>query len=715
MQRIVMAMTATVLVGKLYASEDPRLPPPLPPAPQWALAKTDNGRQVTLQYPSPAAYEKVRLDEQGDPLPPRAWLRVGSDRFQCDDDVNRLYYTRDGRTLISQSLYRLQAWDAWTGAEVRFKLPTGLMAMTLSSDGKLLAGMRDKSVILWDVAAGKEIKEFPKPVRTVGHYSFPPYSPLLLFSDDGKFLAHGDPHYDVRIWETASGKLVATTGDFNTLISMSFAADGKSLLLAGMLDSKSRKVSVRMWSLTKPQEIQRFENGHVAAFIAARQLVAVATSKDGIGLFDCHTGKAVGTIAADVGHECLVASPDGRILVVAGNRLRAFDVAARKEVSQFSAVTGRIRAAAISPDGRTLAYASAGGGIRIVEMASGKHRNPRPLVRAPAIGSLGLRPDATTPAQAQANGSFALRPHSTTLAVVGQDRKVHFFDWNKGTPVDKPVELASHAEHWNNALPLAAYSPDGQTLAVAAGRNISLLDSSGKLIRSIDLGGEVTSLSFLADGRTLVYSVSTSIGLHDLSTGKSTERLLGSYYPLFLPGYAGRGKHLVTVEIVAGWRVVQGFEDRSGDVYVVRKWLQNTSKELLKFKTGPHVSFAISPDETRFATVDEVGDFHFFDLATWEEVASKFARIKAPATLRKLSYSPDGKYLIGAITQPGAPWRLVWWAVADGKEHRVFQGDVSEPNDFVLSTDGKWAATLNPNRTVLVFNLDGKIAPRPAR
>src|SRR5262249_28038415 len=157
------------------------------------------------------------LDEHGDPLPPRALLRIGTVRFQCKDDVDRLVYSRDGRTLYSQSLWKLQAWDARSGTEIPLKLPASLMAIALRSHGTLLAGMRDKSVILWDVAAGKELKEFPEPQRATGRFSFSPQSPILLFSDDGKWLAHGNPYHDVRVWEIASGKLVGQSGELNSL------------------------------------------------------------------------------------------------------------------------------------------------------------------------------------------------------------------------------------------------------------------------------------------------------------------------------------------------------------------------------------------------------------------------------------------------------------------------------------------------------------------
>jgi hypothetical protein len=78
----------------------------------------------------------------------------------------------------------------------------GERSVVFSPDGKLLAsGGDDKTVRLWEVESGREVR------RLEGHQHS---VTSVVFSPDGKLLASGGGDKTVRLWEVHSGELFAT-------------------------------------------------------------------------------------------------------------------------------------------------------------------------------------------------------------------------------------------------------------------------------------------------------------------------------------------------------------------------------------------------------------------------------------------------------------------------------------------------------------------------
>jgi RNA polymerase sigma factor (sigma-70 family) len=134
---------------------------------------------------------------------------------QIDSHIASLAFSPDGKCLVSmhyvtnsehfvvQGFSRI--WDIATGRELRsfphfvdpqFKFPV------ISPDGKILATADRDTVILLELATGKER------VRFTGHRSS---VHSLAFSHDGRFLASGSGDYTALIWDTTgvcpNGKL----------------------------------------------------------------------------------------------------------------------------------------------------------------------------------------------------------------------------------------------------------------------------------------------------------------------------------------------------------------------------------------------------------------------------------------------------------------------------------------------------------------------------
>ncbi|HWU42747.1 MAG TPA: WD40 repeat domain-containing protein, partial [Bdellovibrio sp.] len=155
------------------------------------------------------------------------------------DNVNSVAISHDGRYAVSggQSLWgdvrTLKLWDIATGSVVWSKDPSiVLFSVMFSPDGKYvycdsydLTKGTGKTIRMWNVSTGAEIKVFSGLINSVRS---------VAFSPDGKeaFLETEDK--SLNLWDITTGSVVRSfTGYDKTLFAL--APDGKSVLIGGEL------------------------------------------------------------------------------------------------------------------------------------------------------------------------------------------------------------------------------------------------------------------------------------------------------------------------------------------------------------------------------------------------------------------------------------------------------------------------------------------------
>jgi len=170
--------------------------------------------------------------------------------------VNSVAYSTDGRYALSGSVMSLKLWEVSSGAEIRsFRgghsseilsvalSPDGRYALSGESEGSSLEGSLGATIKLWEVSSGAEIRTFQ------GHTFF---INSLAFSPDGRYALSGSASvnfngkdYDktLQLWKVSSGAEIRTFQGHTLYVnSVAFSPDGRYAFSGSSYDK-----TLKMW------------------------------------------------------------------------------------------------------------------------------------------------------------------------------------------------------------------------------------------------------------------------------------------------------------------------------------------------------------------------------------------------------------------------------------------------------------------------------------
>ncbi|TWV29527.1 helix-turn-helix domain-containing protein [Streptomyces misionensis] len=399
-----------------------------------------------------------------------------------DGAVRAVAYRPDGRVLaVANADGTIRLHDLSGGRTRAWTISHATVtSMAFSPDGRLLAvGDLDGSVRLTDTGTGA------RQALLAGHTG-PVYT--MSFSPDGRVLATAGADDTARLWDASTGKSRAVlTGHRDSVSSLSFSPDG------GTLATGSRDRTVRLWQAsTARPDTTRTGSATISslAFGEDGRTLAIGDVSGAVRVRDAGARpvrRARRPRSAPAGTGSVVAvgrGPDGRIMAALtsgdARTVRLWDPTGRtlRTVVRQRPVADTVLAAAISPDGRTLATGGTGTTVRLWDVATGRCRTV--LTGATdVIVALAFGRDGHTLVSADADGAVRLwDPASGRAMAVLADQAVSVAPSADGSLLatghtDGTIrvwDVAAHAVRaafWDRrtAVTALAFSPDRRALA----------------------------------------------------------------------------------------------------------------------------------------------------------------------------------------------------------------------------------------------------------
>jgi RNA polymerase sigma factor (sigma-70 family) len=236
--------------------------------------------------------------------------------------IQALALTPDGKTAVTADGITVRFWDTRTGQETRRLEEHSVSSLALSGNGRILVMnlQGTRTIVLWDMAAGKELRRIAvkeDPVR-VG-----------ISPDARTVAATASNNLTVRFFDAETGKetrvLVGNTvGSFGLdPLAFQFSPDGK--YFASLVRSKERGLGIGLWNLSEKDArapALHLEAGHVwdLAFSPDAEYLAWADQAC-TRVWDMRARKLL-PIKGPPGR--VVFTPDGRYLI-AGAKLVPLD------------------------------------------------------------------------------------------------------------------------------------------------------------------------------------------------------------------------------------------------------------------------------------------------------------------------------------------------------------------------------------------------------
>lgn len=529
--------------------------------------------------------------------------------------------------------------------------------VAISPDGKqLLTASFDKTVKLWDLASGKEIRTFG---GDKGHQN------LVLgvtFAPDGNTFATASSDNTAKIWDVPQLKPVREIALSESATTAAVSPDGKTAA-AGAKDG-----SIKVWNLADGKDLYTLK-GHVGpvsglTYHPSNGQTLVSVGVDGtLRFWNLADGKPVAVIGAHPGAVTAVQFASN------GSAVYTASVDGMVKAWQFPPVASRpiphadtVRAVAYSPDGNVMVTACLDKNVRVL---NGDGTQTLRTLPAPApVVSVAI----------SGNGNNALTAAGTTtgqLLIWGNDGKLIF-------------QGPAHA----GELTGIAFHPNGNQLAtVGADGKLAIWALPIAPTKSIAQPGDVKVAIVSADGkRVLTANADNQVRVWATANGQAEKAFPVAATVL---AQSADGNSIAT----AGADNVIRVQRRDGG---------GKPSELPK-QTGV-VSLAFHPNGSQLLSTYSDGSLKLWALPfpakdakpVWEaKIAGARAAIFEPKGNQFLSIGTDKQLHIGDAKT--------------GKEQKAIPAHDAAIADLALSADGARAITIGEDKTAKIWTLaDGK-------
>lgn len=446
----------------------------------------------------------------------KLWSRNGAwlQDLPHEASVTSVAFSPDSRRILTATAdNRVTLW-IWDGEAGQFRWLQTLAGHTdlvtrakFSPDGNIIATAgNDKTIRLW--------RSDGTPLRVLQGHTDKVLD--VEFSPDGQKLASGSKDKTVRVWNLSGEALAILKGhcdsipaelyEFCSVHDVSFNPQDGNILASGSGDR-----TVKLWDLQAKAELATLK-GHnddvlSVSFSPDGEAIASGSRDDTIKIWAPGDGNLLNTL---VGHQndiwSVAFTPDGQT-VASASADTTVKLWSRNHTPEAKAVIrahdAAIWSVSFSPDGRMVATAGNDGWVKLWDVGDGKitlllkQENP---ARSDDLNWVSFSPD----------------PENPIFAAPGSDNTIRLWDLDgNASPESAPIAtLAGHAQPVN----VVTFSPTGDLLASAsADRTVKLWTRSGEVVETLEIpalppNGAVSELQFSADGSILGAAIGSETG-----------------------------------------------------------------------------------------------------------------------------------------------------------------------------------------------------------
>ena len=417
----------------------------------------------------------------------------------------RIAFSGDGKTLAIIEYSESAIWDIATRSKIA-ALPRA-ENIRFSGDGKTLAIIEKDGYKMWDIATRREIAAHSSIVEW-----FEVFPERFLLSEDGSILISADENGTVALWETKHTKQLhaITTGYTKPFSALTFAPDGTTLASGDNIGN------LQLWDTDRRSKQQTIKTGHnslqglaftpnnvtLTAFVGRDTIQQwnIATRKQTTDYNFPNTSTTVASSWFDDGTsfelKASAFTPNGEKLVIKNGETSTteiWNIATDRPPQRLTGVASLWGPILLTPDGHILATQS---NSRNAADLWNTHTGDR-------IATLKVSKNWIDKLSAWFHNSsiyaLAFTHDGKTLAVGTQDKHIQL--WN----VEDHQHIGSLEGHKHVVCELA-FSPDRKTLASGdTGGKIHLWEMPTHRHLTIFDGhkGYVRALAFTPDGKTL--------------------------------------------------------------------------------------------------------------------------------------------------------------------------------------------------------------------
>jgi WD40 repeat protein len=525
----------------------------------------------------------------------------------------------------------------------------------------------------------------------------------IALSPDSNFLATGDTHPEVRLWQMPTGQhLLTLLGHKGSIWSLAFSPDGK------ILASSSFDKTIKLWDPRTGQCLRTFRCGAVGGirFSPCGQIVVVSGHDSKIQLWNISTGECFRTLHGHTGGiGNATYSPNGQIVASCSSdaTIRLWDIKTGECLRTLRGHSSWIWTVEFTPDGRTLASGSKDSTIRLWDIAKGECfkilEGHGSWVRSIAISSDGktlisASEDRTIRLWDLETGqclkilqghtsripSIALSTNDLTLVSGGSDLAIKIWDIQSGK-CSKTLQGHSHT------ISAVAFSPNGQTMvSTSSDRTVQMWDVNSaarlnSLQENIDI---VWAVAFSPDGQTLATNSDRAVKLWSTRTCQCFKTL--------------HRRSAGLVSSVAFNANGQLLASTSHDK-IVRLWNTSTGECLREWQGDTTIVYSVSfsPDDRILATGSTDARIKLWDVTTGECLKT----LHNGTEVWSIAFSSDGQILANGSS--GNTVRL--WEVDSGKCLKELEGHNGQIWSVAFSPDGQILASGSRDRTIRLWDM----------